>query len=522
MLPMLPVLIPLIAASVCLALWRWPRTQAFLGVMSNGGMVAAAIVLLGEVRGGEILVVEVGGWAAPAGIALVADLFASVMVLLASIVTLAVSVSSLSRARDTGGCYFPLLLLLDAAVSGAFLSGDLFNLYVWFELMLLSSFVLLTLGGERRALEGAIKYVTLNLISSVLFLASLGLIYGALGTLSMADLALRLDSLDAPPLATALATPLLIAFAVKAAVFPLYFWLPASYHTAPPVVTALFAGLLTKVGVYAIIRVLTLMFDQEWVLIGDIVLVAAGVTMVSGVLGAIAQSDVRRILSFHIVSQIGYMLMGLGVALSVLGAANEQTFTSAPIAQLALAGSVFYIVHHIIVKTNLFLISGAVLNARGTTELDELGGLSQTHRGLSAVFLVSALALAGVPILSGFWAKLALVRGGLEANAYVIVGVSLFVSVLTLFSMMKIWIGAFWGHPPKDTADALSWKRSFPAGAPIAALAALTVLIGLCGGSVFRLAQDTASQLLDSTRYIDSVLPGPTRLVTLDDDGGHP
>lgn len=503
MLITLPILTPLLAAAVALALWKRPRIQLALAIVTSASVLALGAVLLHQVRTHGVQAVALGGWAAPFGITLVADLFASLMVVLGAIVTLAVAVTasvSLDRPRAANG-FAPLLLCLLAAVSGAFLSGDLFNLYVWFELMLLSSFVLMTLGGERPQIEGAIKYVTLNLVSSVLFLVSVGLIYAVTGTLNMAHLAQRLDTLDSPALATALASPLFVSFAIKAAVFPVFFWLPASYHTPPPLISALFAGLLTKVGVYAIIRAATLLFDQEREALADVILAVAGLTMVSGVLGAVAQNDIRRILSFHIVSQIGYMLMGLGVALHATGPEMRS------VAAAAMAGSVLYIMHHIIVKTNLFLIGGAVVAVRGDSSLSRLGGLVSTNPLLSLLFFVSAMSLAGIPVLSGFWAKLALVRAGLEAQTYVIVVASLAVSALTLLSMLKIWTEGFLRAPPADAPRAAPHPASL---ATIATLALLSIGIGVGAGPAYDLARDAAEQLLASESYIEAVL-GPAQ-----------
>ncbi|MBT8208433.1 MAG: Na+/H+ antiporter subunit D [Acidimicrobiia bacterium] len=502
MLVALPILLPLFAAALCVLSWGRVRLHMAIAVITMVVHSAIAVLLLLEVRRGGIQHVDLGGWDAPIGITLVADLFACLMTVLTSIVGLAVVVFSCAatdEARARSG-HFVLTLALLGAVCGAFLTGDLFNLYVWFELLLLSSFVLLTLGGERAQLEGAVKYVTLNLISSILFLATIGLVYGFTGTLNMADLAGRLDTLEERDV-TMLAAPLIIAFGIKAAVFPFFFWLPASYHTPPPVVSALFAGLLTKVGVYAMIRSLMLLFDQEWEPLGTAVLVVAGLTMVTGVLGAIAQNDMRRILSFHIVSQIGYMLMGLGIAMSAIASDG-----SSEAATLALAGAVFYILHHIIVKTNLFLISGVVLYGRGTSALAGLGGLATTQPFLAALFLVSALSLAGIPVLSGFWAKLALVRGGLQAHAYVIVATSLLVSLLTLFSMTKIWSQAFWGAAVDNTEEPAAPARLRVLMLPIVCLALLSIVIGLGAAPLFDFALETATQLLDSQAYIDAVL----------------
>jgi multicomponent Na+:H+ antiporter subunit D len=387
-------------------------------------------------------------WAAgraPFGITLVADLLSAIMVVLAGLMGLAVAVYSLAsidQQREAFG-YYPLLHILLMGVCGAFLTGDIFNLYVWFEVMLIASFVLLALGSERPQIEGAIKYVTLNLMSSAIFLAAVGILYGVVGTLNMADLAVKLPTVTPPGLVTTLAMLFLVAFGVKAAVFPLFFWLPASYHTPPVAVSAIFAGLLTKVGVYAMIRVFTLLFVQNVGYTHTLILVMAGLTMLTGVLGAVAQNEFRRILSFHIVSQIGYMIMGLGLC-----------------TRLALAGSVFYIVHHIIMKTNLFLVSGVAYRLRGTFELKDLGGLYQAHPLLALLFLIPALSLAGMPPLSGFFAKLVLLQAGLEMGQYVIVAVALAVGLLTLVSMTKIWAEAFW--KPAQTRLPLSSDRRVP------------------------------------------------------------
>ncbi|MEM9166344.1 MAG: proton-conducting transporter membrane subunit [Planctomycetota bacterium] len=507
MLVIAPILLPMLGAAVSLAFWGRASVQHAIAVACSAIALAVAVTLLVVVDRQGIQVSAMGGWAAPFGIALVADRFGAIMVLLGTIVGFAVCIYSIAAtdSRRAANGHVPLVLSMLAAVSGAFLSGDLFNLYVWFELMLLSSFVLLTLGGERAQLEGAIKYVTLNLLSSVVFLATVGIIYASVGTLNMAHLAQRLDALEDPAFATLIGTPLLVAFGIKAAVFPLFFWLPASYHTPPPAVSALFAGLLTKVGVYSLIRATTLMFDQEQQLLGDAILIVAGLTMAFGVLGAVAQNDIRRILSFHIVSQIGYMLMGLGIALSLLGRPDADQDTR-DMALFAMVGSVLYIMHHIIVKTNLFLIGGAVLKLRGSSELKNISGIVTTNPLLSGLFLVSALSLAGIPILSGFWAKLILVRAGLEAQAYSIVAVSLAVSLLTLLSMTKIWTQAFWGEAPDEVAP-IRRRALGTMYAPIIVLAVLTLLIGFGAPVAYSMAEQASRSLLDPASYIDAVMP---------------
>lgn len=495
----LPIITPMITAILTLLFRDSRNIQRALSLFGAWVLLGVSAWLIVDVRRNGIQAAQIGNWPAPYGITLVADLFGAIMVLLAGIIAVAVvaySLVSMDAKREEFG-YHSLLHFLLMGVCGSFLTGDLFNLYVWFEVMLMASFVLMALGGERGQMEGAIKYVTLNLLSSAMFLSALGLLYAMAGTLNMADLADKFSDLSASQpygVVTTLSMLFMVAFGIKAAVFPLFFWLPASYHTPPAAVSALFAGLLTKVGVYALIRVFTLIFVQDAEFTHTLILIIAGLTMVSGVLGAVAQQEFRRVLSFHIVSQIGYMIMGLGL------------FTP-----LALAGSVFYIAHHIIVKTNLFLISGAVEKLGGTPELKKLGGLYQAQPMLAILFLVPAMSLAGLPPLSGFFAKLSLARAGLEAGQYVIVSVMLGVSLLTLFSMLKLWNEAFWkplSVSAAGTGEAASLGRLRGWLVSVAFLAAITVLIGFGADSFFGIALLAGEQLMNPQMYIQAVLGG--------------
>ncbi|SPJ33660.1 Na+/H+ antiporter subunit D [Kushneria phyllosphaerae] len=492
----LPILIPLMAGALSMAFWRSRLMQRLIGVAGTAALLGTSIWLFVSVQAQGYVIMNAGGWAAPFGITLVADLLSAIMVVLTGIIGFAVAVYSLptiGRGHETFG-YYPLMHLLLAGVAGAFLTGDIFNLYVWFEVMLLASFALLILGGERAQMEGAIKYVTLNLLSSVIFLSAVGLLYGTLGTLNMADIARRVALVEDKTLIDVLAVMFMISFGIKAAAFPLFFWLPAAYHTPPVAVSALFAGLLTKVGVYALFRVFTLIFNQSVDYTHDILLWVAGLTMLTGVLGAAAQFEFRRILSFHIVSQIGYMLMGLAL------------FTP-----LALVGGVFYILHHIIVKTNLFLISGVVYRLKGTHDLKRLGGVYKAWPLLGVLFLIPALSLAGVPPLSGFFAKFVLIRASIEAGHITITVVALLVGLLTLYSMTKIWAEVFWKASPENKGAALrgtplSQRHLWLMLLPIVGLAGCTVFIGLNGQLLYDVAEASAAQLLDPQGYIDAVL----------------
>ncbi len=487
-------LIPFITALVCLATGKNQPLTRKIGVIGALLLLISSCFLLAETLSSGYIVMQSGKWAAPFGITLIADVFSASMVCITGIVALAVAVYSLRDIPDemVRKHYFALFHFLLMGVNGAFITGDLFNLYVWFEIMLLSSFVLITMGGERDQLEGGVKYLVINLLSSILFLSGIGLLYGKLGTLNMADIALQLSRTDDAFLVNSSAMLLLAAFGVKAALFPFFFWLPASYHTPRVAISAVFAGLLTKVGVYALIRSYTLFFHSQFEVVQSILLFLAGATMVSGVLGAAVQYNIRQILSFHIVSQIGYMVMGLAIG-----------------TRLAIAGAIFYTLHHIIVKTNLFLISGLVMRKCGTTDLKKIGGLYRWAPALSILFFIPAFSLGGIPPLSGFWAKFTVIRAGLEAQHYILVTVALLVGVLTLFSMTKIWAEAFWknGDAKPDDQNPLSPTPLAPSLVwPCIGLAVLTVVIGLYSEPLFQLAGLAADQLLNPSDYIQSVL----------------
>jgi len=490
----LPVVLPLLAAALSIMVGRWRQAQRIIGVVTLAVVAVLSVVLLVRVDADGVVAVQAGGWPAPVGISLVADRFAAIMLALAAVMLLCVLVYAIGQpgAESTHVGFHPVYLVLASGVASSFLTGDLFNLFVAFEVMLTASYVLITLGGRADQVRTGMTYVVISLLASTLFLIALAFVYAATGTVNMADLSGALETAPSG-VRSALAVLLLVVFGVKAAVFPLYFWLPDSYPTAPTPVTAVFAGLLTKVGVYAIIRSQTLLFPAD-TFPGTLLLVVAGATMVVGVLGAIAQDDIKRILSFHIVSQIGYMVMGLGL------------YTVA-----GLAGAVLYIIHHIVVKTTLFLTAGLVEMHAGSGRLARIGGLAHGSPLLAVLFLLPALSLAGLPPFSGFVAKLALVEAGMDAQQYVIVGVSLAVSLLTLFSMTKIWGNAFWGE--RSVEPSLSAAAAPPTSAgprlmvgATGALAVLSLAIAVAAGPLLRLSERAAFDLLDRTAYIEAVL----------------
>ncbi len=492
----LPILLPLATAILAYLLRDRRAASRWVSLLGCLALLAVAAALLAEVWRQGLLAAQMGAWPAPFGITLVADLLSAVMVLITAVTGLAVAVYALTDidARQEALGYHALFHVLLAGVCGAFLTGDLFNLYVWFEVMLIASFGLLVLGQSKAQLDGGIKYVSLNLVSTVMLLTGIGLLYGMTGTLNLADLHGAVAGVENRDLLTVVAVLFIIAFGIKSAVFPLFFWLPAAYHTPAVAVSAVFAGLLTKVGVYALIRMFTLVFTHDLAFTHGLLLVVAALTMVTGVLGAAAQNEFRKILSFHIVSQIGYMVLGLAL------------YTP-----LALLGAVFYLVHHIVVKANLFLISGVAKRLTGSFDLDAIGGLYKSSPLLAVLFLVPAFSLAGFPPLSGFWAKFLLIQASLESGAYLVAAAALAVGLLTVFSMTKIWAEAFWKPHPAGVSPSLAGlerRELLVLLGPVLGLAALTVTIGLAPEPFLAFAERAAVQLLDPTIYVRAVLGG--------------
>lgn len=492
----IPLLMPMLAATLCIFCWQYLKIQRWIYFFATLTNVVMAVQLLRYCGAGKIIAMQSGNWQAPFGITLVADGLAAIMVFMASLLFFIIFFyikGNIDKKRLNSG-FYPLLLFLQFGVLGAFFTGDLFNLYVWFEVMLMASFVLVALGKDKAQLEGAIKYVTINFIASMLFLAGIAVVYGIAGTTNMADLSTKIHDVD-PVLATVASIFFLVSFGIKSALFPMYFWLPASYHTPPITISALIAGLLTKVGVYALLRVFTLIFTQDVGFTHEILLWISAFTMLSGVLGAIAQSDFRKILSFHIVSQIGYMIMGLAL------------YTP-----LAIAGAVFYIVHHIVVKTNLFLIAGLVAKIKGSFRLSALGGVYAAFPFVALLFAISAFSLAGIPPLSGFWGKFTLAQAGLESERFYIVGVALFAGLLTLFSMVKIWTQVFLNKAPEEAPVPLyETQRQFLRNEyamiiPSCILVLFTLFLTFYPEPLLQLAKLTAAQLMNPENYINAVM----------------
>jgi multicomponent Na+:H+ antiporter subunit D len=479
------------------------------GISIAGGVVAVAISIafFAHVWANGIVTMDSGSWPAPFGITLVADTFAAVLVVLVSLVGLCISIYSIQSILGSriGFGYFSVLHFLLMGLTGAFITGDLFNLYVWFEIIIISSFVLLSLGGQKAQLEGAVKYFTLNMLASSVFLTAIAIVYGLVGTLNLADIAVKMAAVENKMIVRIAAIVFMVGFGIKSAIFPLYFWLPASYHTPPSPVSALFGGLLTKVGIYAMIRLFTMVFPAD-PYFNNMVISIAIFTMVTGGLGAVVEKHLQRIFGYLIVCHIGFMLMGIGLG-----------------TQLALTGVVFYMIHDIVVKTNLFMTGGLIYQIEGQWDTRKIGGLYSNYSWLSLLLVIPLFSVVGIPPLSGFWPKLSLITAGFKERHYWAVGGILLGTFLTLFTIAKLWADVFW----KRGGDAVQRegflyfgkmtiqdKRSMMV--PIALLGFVSLYLGFGAAHIQAIAERIAYELTHSQQYIEAVLG------TITQKGGTP
>ncbi|MBO9630370.1 MAG: Na+/H+ antiporter subunit D [Shinella sp.] len=489
-----PVALCITLGAVLLMMRGSLRLQAQVAIPGLAVLVLLDAALLAKVVAHGPLTMVMGRWLPPFGIAFTVDLFGALMALTAAIAALAGGLYALKDVTESGRRYgfFPFLLLLMAGVSGAFLTGDVFNLYVWFEVLLISSFGMLILGSERGQIDGAMKYAVLNLIGTTMFLIAVGIVYAVFGTLNMADIAGKVESVrDTAPLMT-LSALLLLAFAMKAAAFPVNFWLPASYHTPRIVVSALFAGLLTKVGVYALIRVMVMLLPIEREQLSLLIAAVGAATIIFGALGALAQDDIRKLLGYVVISGIGNMLVG--IALGTPG---------------GLSGAIFYALHSMVLMTALYLLAGQAAALAGSFSLAGLGGLYRKSSGFAAVSFILFVAACGLPPFSGFWPKVILVRASIDVGAWWLAAAILIGGFLLTIAFGRVFLLAYWRPATApQAAVSISWQ----AGLPLFVLTALVVAFGILPEQLLDMAQAAATGLIDPTAYLQSVFP----------DGGMP
>jgi len=439
--PLLPLLValPLLLAAIGVALRKKRLLRHIISLGTLGLMFAFAMILVFATSDGSILVHQVGLWDQGIAIPFVVDALSALVLMVMTVLAIASVLFAMATHEARARFFHPFVLVLMAGVSGALMTGDIFNLFVFIEVMLLPSYGLLAMMGAKLGAHGARIYVSVNLLASTLLLVGIGLVYATAGTVNLAEL--HGAAKDDPAVALA-GGVVLSAIAIKAAVVPVHGWLTRTYAMTSPAVTALFSGIHTKVAIYAIYRIYSLLFDGDerflWV-----ALLITSLTMLIGVLGAVGEKTTRSILVFHMISQIGYILIGVGL------------FTL-----LGLTAAIFYLLHHMIVKASLFLSTGAIEETYGTGEIDKLGGMLKREPLIAVTFMVAALSLAGLPPFSGFVAKFAIIQATLAESHYWVAGVAIVVSIFTLLSMLKIWTGVFMGAEPDDLQErALTYQQ---------------------------------------------------------------
>ena len=486
-----PVLLPFFFAMVLLL---FPKKNTAQRTVAMAGLLAtavAAIILLAKVKADGIQAVTLGSWPAPFGITMVSDMLSVLLVLSSTVIAILVvwySFSSIGKERESF-FYYPGILFMLTGVNGAFTTGDIFNMFVFFEVLLMSSYLLIVLGGEKVQLQESIKYILVNVISSALFVITVAYLYSVVGTLNMADISVKIAEINQPGIITVIAVLFLIVFGLKGAIFPLFFWLPGSYSAPPIPVLALFGALLTKVGVYAIMRTYTLFFTHDQGFTHELLMVLSILTIAAGCIGALAYFDVKKIIIYNIVIAVGVILFGV----------SQMT-------EAALMGSVFYLIHDIIIKGALFLLIGVIIAVTGTSNLREMGGLIKTHPMLGWTYLIAAFGLAGIPPLSGFIGKLLIVQGGFEngslwGSIFILVS-----SLVVLLSVIRIFIYAFWGEPVKlPEFNSGHYRKLFT---PALILVAISVLYGVGSEWIVPYMTDAADVMYSPARYIEAVLGG--------------
>ncbi|TWT03248.1 Na+/H+ antiporter subunit D [Planococcus sp. CPCC 101016] len=484
-----PIIIPLLFATILMIFPKRLKLQRMIAAIGAGVTLLSALVLLVKVNADGVHAVTLGSWPAPFGISMVSDPLSALLVVTTSLITLFVvfySFPTIGVKREQS-YYYPAVIFLMVGVNGAFTTGDIFNLFVFVEVLLMASYTLIVHGGERPQLRESIKYLLVNIISSALFVAAVAFLYSVTGTLNMADLAVKIPQIEETGILTVIAVMFLVVFGFKAAIFPLYFWLPGSYYAPPIPILALFGALLTKVGVYAIMRTYTLFFTMNIGFTHELLGIVAILTILAGCVGALAYFDVKKIIIYNIIIAVGVILFGV-----------------AQLNQPGVEGSIFYLLHDMLIKAALFFLVGIVAVLFGTTDLRKMGGLIKTYPVLGWIYLVTAFGLAGIPPLSGFPGKLLIVQGGFEGPQFWGSIVILATSLIVLLSAVRIFIYAFWGEPVETVPLKKSvFNQMF---IPTVILVAITVVFGVGAELFMPFISGAGEVLLNPSIYIDAVL----------------
>ncbi len=489
---LLPIIIPFFFGMFLIFNQKRLAYQRIITMLGLILAIISALSLVYKVYLDGPQTVTFGSWPVPFGITMVSDMVSALLVTTTLVLAFFIvwyGFESIGKERERF-FYYPGVMFIITGVNGAFTTGDIFNLFVFFEVLLMASYLLIVLGGEKAQLRESIKYILVNVLSSAFFVITVAFLYSVVGTLSMADISIKIAEINQPGIITVIAIMFLMVFGMKAAIFPLYFWLPSAYSAPPIPVLALFGALLTKVGVYAIMRTYTLFFTHDLAYTHELLLILSIITIIAGCIGALAHFDVKQIIIYNIVIAVGVILFGV-----------------AQMNQIGLEGAMFYLVHDMIIKAALFMLIGLVIYVTGTTNLRKMGGLMKTYPALGWFYLIAAFGLAGVPPLSGFVGKLLIVQGGFQAGN---IWTSIFIlasSLVVLLSVMRIFIYAFWGEQGQvsNQVNKKVYNRMF---FPTMLLVFISILYGVGTEWLTPLMEDAAKILVDPSIYTDAVMKG--------------
>nr|WP_246987656.1 proton-conducting transporter membrane subunit [Halorientalis marina] len=522
-----PMLVALSAAIVTLLTRSAPRLQRGLSLLGGVGYLLAVVALGQRVLGGGPVAYQLSNWDAPFGITLVADELAVFMLGLAALVAVAAVTFSVFYLDEFGQrlSYHPLFHFMLVGVSGSFLTGDVFNLFVWFEVMLMPSYVLVVFYSGPEHTRAALIYTVLNLVGSAIMLVAIGGLYATTGTLNMADMARRLGNASAygidPTPVLGIATILFAVFALKAGIVPFQFWVPSAYRAAPAPVAAVLAGITKKVGIYAIVRLYFTVFATATLpaglglpglsgtsflaFFGPVMFLMAAASIVLGGLAAVNQPDLDGVFAHSSIGQVGFIVLPLAVGATVSATVGGQS-----VAVLGIVAALVYSLNHAVAKALLFMTSGAVFETVGSIKFRDLGGLTGEAPYLSGAFFVGGLALVGIPPLAGFFGKMLVFDAAGRATiagapfAPLALGVALFGAILTIAYVSRTWSRGFWGEP---TAMVLEGSPQYALVTVTALLALTLVAIGVGFEFVFSFAEAAAEAAVDSQGYVDVVDP---------------
>ena len=520
-----PMLVALSTAILTLLTRRWIRVQQATSLLGAVVYAVAVGAMILAVYPDTILTYQLGEWPAPFGITIVADSLSAFMLGLTAVLVVPAIVFSIRYIGEYGQriSYHPLFHFMLVGVTGSFLTGDIFNMFVWFEVMLMASYVLVVFYSGPEQTRAALQYVVLNLVGSAIMLLSIGGIYATVGTLNMADLARRLGDPAAygfdPAPVLGLTALLFAVFALKAGLVPFQFWVPAAYTAAPAPVTAMLAGVVKKVGVYAIVRLYFEVFaaarlpvslpaiggESFLAFYGPVLFLMATASIIVGGVSAIERDEMKGLLAYSSIGQVGFIVLPLAIAATIPSLQG-----------LAIVATLIYALNHALAKGLLFLVAGAIQSGSGSTDFHDISGMSSVAPWLTGAFFVGGLALVGIPPLSGFFAKLLVFQTALGGLNVLPLAIALLGAILTIAYISRAWNRGFWGDVSPMAGD---FEADTVQIVVLVVLALAIVAVGVGFDPIFEFANAASDAALSRSAYIEAV-----DLQTLEaamEGGGH-